>query len=814
MPFANEGAGAATLGDGRVLVVGGAASSSAELYDPLANGWSAAAPMPVKRNFPAAASLPGDRVLVVGGADTDQPSASIYDGRADRWSPAPAMPDDGGFELTAAPLPGGRVLVVGGGDGTNAAIYNSTTNTWSWAPNIDGPSWGGEVGSAAPLSDGRVLVTSADAQQASQVYDSTTNTWSYTSPGPYYVTNANGVPTFTDDSPGGPAAPLTDGHALVLGTAGDPAVAKIYNENDNGWTQATQQPDYRLSEAVAPLDDGRVLVVGGSADSKALASTEVFTPPPSYPPSQGANNAQIDGDPIVGNVLAATGGTGAFQYQWQRCRTTCVNIGPQSASTTRPSLYDVTSSDVGATLQVVVSSDVSNTSNPTTAVSWPTGGFETGNDTRWLRPSAIPTGIDLRRSRSREPASVRFTISPDPRLGQTDSAFIGTLDFAPGQQEAEIGMPTGDHGVPLLERHYTLTLSSPVGFVLQPPTQLQINLCPGGPGNPLLACGDTPRDPADPLGLVPAPTTSNPLVGSQFFIDSTGTAADKAQASLWASNPAQAAMLSQIVDEPGVTRFGKWDGPYPGQSVQSFLNRATRRDPGAIPMLATYKIVDHHCGGWADPPADQTAYHTWITNLAEGIGNTPAVLFLEMDSLITVGCLSPQGVTVRMNEIHDAINVLSHDPHLVIYLDAGAADAAPAAKMARLLERAGVAQIQGFFLNSTHFDWTKKEIKYGEQISKLTGGKHFVINTAENGQGPLIPKNRAKHGNEVLCDPLNRGLGPLPTANTGYRSVDAFAWIANPGVSGNHCRPGAPAGGVFWVKLALELVKHADFKVR
>ena len=51
-----------------------------------------------------------------------------------------------------------------------------------------------------------------------------------------------------------------------------------------------------------------------------------------------------------------------------------------------------------------------------------------------------------------------------------------------------------------------------------------------------------------------------------------------------------------------------------------------------------------------------------------------------------------------------------------------------------------MAKIQGFFLNSTHFDWTINEIRYGEQISSLTGGKHFVINTGENGRRLSAPR--------------------------------------------------------------------------
>jgi endoglucanase len=188
-------------------------------------------------------------------------------------------------------------------------------------------------------------------------------------------------------------------------------------------------------------------------------------------------------------------------------------------------------------------------------------------------------------------------------------------------------------------------------------------------------------------------------------------------------------------------------------------------------------------------------------------------VFLEMDSLITVGCLSKHGLQVRLAELHDAINILSQLPRIVIYVDAGAGDAVPAAKTASMLRRAGVSQIQGFFVNSTHFDWTSKEIRYGNQISKLTGGKHFVVNTAENGRGPLVPKNRVKNGNEVLCNPPGRGLGPKPTFNTGYRNVDAFAWIANPGKSGGECRPGATKTGFYWPALALELVRNANFKV-
>jgi endoglucanase len=103
----------------------------------------------------------------------------------------------------------------------------------------------------------------------------------------------------------------------------------------------------------------------------------------------------------------------------------------------------------------------------------------------------------------------------------------------------------------------------------------------------------------------------------------------------------------------------------------------------------------------------------------------------------------------------------------------------------------------------------------------LTRGKHFVINTGENGQGPLVPKDIVKTGNEVLCNPVNRGLGPKPTAHTGYPKVDMFAWTSNPGESAGRCNDqpgyevgGAPPTGEYWPQYALMLVKHANFRVR
>lgn len=310
----------------------------------------------------------------------------------------------------------------------------------------------------------------------------------------------------------------------------------------------------------------------------------------------------------------------------------------------------------------------------------------------------------------------------------------------------------------------------------------------------------------NPLELPSSPQNGNPLAGAQFYVDHGSAAALAAR-----SDP----LLNVIADEPGTMRFGAFSWPNAETAVHDYLVQAAHQEPGAVPMISTYRVVDGHCGHWADTSRDQRSYHSFISRFAHGIGSHRALLFLEMDAIITTPCLSPRGVGIRMHELSGAISVLTrHCPHLVIYLDAGAADALPAGRTASLLRRAGVSKIQGFFLNSTHFDWTSKEIRYGERVSRMTGGKHFVVNTGENGQGPLIPADRVHQGNELLCNPAGRGLGPKPTIDTGYPNVDAFAWTSNPGESGGACVPGAPPTGAYWPAYAAMLVRNADFAVR
>jgi endoglucanase len=440
-------------------------------------------------------------------------------------------------------------------------------------------------------------------------------------------------------------------------------------------------------------------------------------------------------------------------------------------------------------------------------------GFHLESTSLTVHENAGRAVITIERTDTSRAAQIRYiTLGDGVQCGKAECTAVdpydftsqkGELDFAAGVSSMSFTIPIVDHGTADVSKTLSISLFGPSPIGLASPSKAVLSILDDDPA-PV-------RNPVNPLGLAVAPPSTDPLVGATFFVDPESEPAHAAR-----SNPA----LKMISNQPGTARFGSFSFGHNGvpniaTAVSRYLTRASVQSPGTVPLIATYRLLHGLCGRASDSRGDVASYEGFIDGFAQGIGSYRAVLFLEMDSIITMPCMSRHGKAVREQELQYAINKLTANcPQLVIYLDAGAADALSPQAAARYLRRSGVSKIQGFFLNATHFDWTSKEMKFGEKISRLTGGKHFVVNTGENGRGPLRPQDIVHQGNEVLCNPPGRGLGPLPTANTGYANVDMFAWTSNPGESGGKCRPGAPATGDYWPAYALTLLRDADFSVR
>ena len=106
---------------------------------------------------------------------------------------------------------------------------------------------------------------------------------------------------------------------------------------------------------------------------------------------------------------------------------------------------------------------------------------------------------------------------------------------------------------------------------------------------------------------------------------------------------------------------------------------------------------------------------------------------------------------------------------------------------------------------------------YGSQISRMTGGKHFVVNTGDNGRGPLRPRDIVQQGNEVLCNPAGSRPRPQTEHATGYPKRRHVRVDEQPGrVRRRVCAGRVPGGptGAYWPAYGLMLVSNATSKVR
>jgi N-acetylneuraminic acid mutarotase len=183
MTVGRVGHPAILLGDGNVLVVGGAyfPRDSADVYDATTGTWRATGRMTAKREFQTATLLPDGKVLVAGGRDASHSpvkrlaSAEQYDPTTSRWSATGSMAI-GLIGHTATLLADGKVLVLGdrggGTSGSDAELYDPATGLWGATP-----TWISSLGPCAGirLADGRVLivggVSNGHVLESSEIYD-------------------------------------------------------------------------------------------------------------------------------------------------------------------------------------------------------------------------------------------------------------------------------------------------------------------------------------------------------------------------------------------------------------------------------------------------------------------------------------------------------------------------------------------------------------------------------------------------------------------------------------------------------------------
>ena len=278
-----------------------------------------------------------------------------------------------------------------------------------------------------------------------------------------------------------------------------------------------------------------------------------------------------------------------------------------------------------------------------------------------------------------------------------------------------------------------------------------------------------------------AQAAPNPLEGARLFVDRESPSWLQWQALRRAGQTRRASLIWKIAREPKALWVGRFTRPRFRFKVRRIIDAAVAE--GAVPVLTVLRAESTECGPTyvAGGRREDRATRAWYDRLARAIGGDRVVIAFEPDSLGTINCLAGSRRDDRLRLLRYGVKALSRLPRATVYLEAGASDWEPARRTARKLRAIGIGRVRGFMLNATHQDWTAANIRHGLRISRLVGGKHFVINTAENGRGPVHYYRANGRRITVWCNPGLRGLGPPPTTDTSHPRVDAYLWINRPG---------------------------------
>jgi hypothetical protein len=275
--------------DGSALLMGG---REIFRFDPGPGRFTEVGRLQIGRDLPATVVLNDGRVLIIGGGH-DNLSPPPGDFNAEIYDPATRATHLTGPTIhprawgTATLLEDGRVLVAGGAAQgfavATAEIFDPATETFVETGNMLRPRSGH---AAVRLDDGQVLLiggAGSDAPPDAELFDPATGRFSA----------AGRMPLALGGSFGGGQNTLLllDGRVLIVGATGDGAelttTIQFYDPATDEFTLGSSLPSPRQAHRIAPLPDGRVLILGGwGADAVGEADDAFF-----FDPSTGAFTA-------------------------------------------------------------------------------------------------------------------------------------------------------------------------------------------------------------------------------------------------------------------------------------------------------------------------------------------------------------------------------------------------------------------------------------------------------------------------------------------------------------------------------------------
>jgi len=277
------------------------------------------------------------------------------------------------------------------------------------------------------------------------------------------------------------------------------------------------------------------------------------------------------------------------------------------------------------------------------------------------------------------------------------------------------------------------------------------------------------------------------LAGRTLYTDP-----DSPAARAIAANPERAETFATLAATP----TGIWLTPerHPTASVEGYVAGIAEAAAAEskVATFVVYGIPGRDCGAQSSGGLDAADYPGWVGAIANGVSGTDSIVVLEPDSLALSSSCGQQDARIAL--VRSAAAQFS-GTGAKVYLDGGHSDWLGASTMADLLRRADVSAVRGFATNVSNYNASAAERRYANEVSRLTGGAHYVVDVSRNGAG----------SNGEWCNPQGRRLGVTPRIDGTAGAHDADLWIKPPGESDGACNGGPPAGD-WWDHSALELL--------
>ena len=287
-------AGQAVTADGRILVIGGTATSGGlgirdiTAFDSTSNTWQNLAPMQYPRWYATGTTLSDGRVLVTSGYNQYSGdlvvTPEVYDVRTNTWASLPGANQAQPVYPFQYQLPNGRVLWAGASEvASETKVLDVATQSWT---TIDGRVIDGS--SIVNYAPNRFMKTGSAADSGESGPSArTTFTLDMSQPNPTWRPSGN----MAFDRSFVNLTSLPDGTVLATGGANEKSGfndangvldAEQWNPSTGTWKTLAKMTEARLYHSTAVLlPDGRVFVAGGGGDPGVPdhRTAQIYSPP-------------------------------------------------------------------------------------------------------------------------------------------------------------------------------------------------------------------------------------------------------------------------------------------------------------------------------------------------------------------------------------------------------------------------------------------------------------------------------------------------------------------------------------------------------